>query len=117
MVNIKRINEQRIYSNYTRNLKFLGIIDYKSLTVVIIYIVLILNIMRILPINAEFAIYGFISLVVPIVAIFCVNLNNESTVDVICIILDFYTKRKIYADTDNIRYFKPDIYVNRNKNM
>lgn len=113
MINIKRINEQRIYSNYTKNLKFLGIIDYKSLMVVIAYMILILNIVKILPINIEIAIYTFIILVIPVIAIFCVNLNNESTIDVICIILDFYTKRGIYVDTANIKEFKCEKYIEK----
>lgn len=110
MVNIKKVNEQRIYSNYTKNLKFLGIIDYKSLMCIIVYVTFVLNIMRILPVSIETAVYLFIVLVIPVVAIFCVNLHNESTIDVIFIIFEFYIKRGVYVKINCLKDYKNEIY-------
>lgn len=110
MVNIKKVNEQRIYSNYTRNLKFLGIIDYKSLMCVIVYVIFVLNVIKLLPISIEMAIYIFIILVIPVVAVFCVNMHNESTIDVILVILEFYLKRGVYVKTSTLKDFRNEMY-------
>lgn len=113
---MKQINEQRIYANYKRNAKFLGIIDYKSLIVVVIYIVLIMSILRILPFNMEILIYLFLIFVIPVIAVFCINMNNESTVDVLLIILKFFLNKRYFVRMDYAKDYKPS-YFKKNDNI
>lgn len=110
MIKDKKINEQPIYLNYNRNIKFMGIIDYKSLVIIIIYIVIVFNLLRLLPFNLEILIYIFLTLVIPVVVVFCVNLNNESTVDVIITMLRFMVNKKIFVKEKDVKSFKPIVY-------
>lgn len=111
MIKEKRINEQPIYLNYNRSIKFLGIIDYKSLTIIVIYIVCVLTILRLLPFNIEILTYIFLILVIPVVAVFCVNLNNESTIDVICTIIKFMFDKKYFVRVEETKHYEPRIYL------
>ncbi len=104
-----------MYSNYKRENRFLGIIDYKSLWFCVIYSFVIFVICGFLPIKLEYAIYVFIFMVVPVIAIFCVNINNESAVDVILTIFEFIFKSKIYVRKDYICDFKSVIYKKINE--
>ncbi len=107
---MQRVNVQPIYSNYKRDNKFLGIIDYKSLYVCIAYAFIIFIICSILPLTIEYAVYLFMFLVVPVIAIFCVNINNESSIDVITTIFEYMLKKNIYVRVDYMCDFKKAIY-------
>ena len=108
---MQRLNVQPIYSNYKRENKFLGLIDYKSLMFCLIYAFIVFYICSFLPLNIEYSIYLFIFLVIPVIAIFCVNINNESAIDVIITIIEFLMKKSIYVRKDYIFDFKKDIYI------
>ena len=110
MIKDKKINEQPIYLNYNKNIKFMGIIDYKSLIIIVIYIVVIFNLLKILPFSLEILTYVFLILVIPVVAVFCVNLNNESTIEVIATIIKFMIYKKVFVSIKDTKYFEPTIY-------
>lgn len=115
---MQKINEQRIYSNYKRNLKFLGIIDYQSLVVIVIYIIAIISILKILPLSIELTIYIFMFMVIPVIAIFCININNESTIEVLIIIIKFILNKKIFVKLEYTKDFKPCKYsITKNKTI
>jgi hypothetical protein len=101
--------------NYKRENKWLGIIDYKSLVIVLIYIFFIGYMLSLLPFNIEILIYIFIILVIPVVALFCININNGSVVDIINIILKFKLNNYVYTDLKNTNNYKKEKYINYTK--
>lgn len=100
---MKGINEQPMYKNYKRNPKFLGIIDYKSLLAIVIYSILILNIVRIIPFSGYIRVCIFLFSVIPVASIFCININNDSTIEVILNIIKFMLNKKYFV---NLSYVK-----------
>ena len=107
---MQKTNEQRIYSNYKRNLKFLGVIDYQSLVVIVVYVIIVISILKILTLTLEFTIYTFMFMVIPVIAIFCININNESTIDVLFIIIKFILNKKYFVKLEQIKDHKPYKY-------
>ena len=104
-------NIKMIYSNFNRKNRFLGIIDYKSLVIFLIYVLLIYVFLEKMSINLEFKIYIFLFLVIPVFALFFINLNNESVIDTIIIMIIFLFNKKIYIDKD----IKVDRYLTKFK--
>lgn len=97
------MNKKQIYSNYKRNNRFLGIIDYKSLTFLVVYCILIWNIVNFFNISLEYKVYLFLILIIPIIAIFCVNINEESAFDILIIIIKYLFRRKKYVCTNYLK--------------
>ena len=104
-------NKKAVYNNYNKKGKLLGIIDYKSAIILVIYIFAVITIIRILPISLEIGIYLFAFLVIPFVTIVCVHINNESAIGVLFTILDFSKKRRIYVDTKYRKNMEKIVYV------
>ena len=52
---MKEYNKQKIYKNFNRKNKWFGIIDYKSLVILVAYIFLIITILRYINIKLEYA--------------------------------------------------------------
>lgn len=104
-----KINEKIMYTSYKRNNKWLGIIDYKSLCVILVYIWLVINVLDLINLSFENSLYIFLFLTVPIISIMLININNESTINVIICILKFIMSKGIYVDK---RFYKvnKDIY-------
>ena len=96
------MNEKEVFMNYKRNNKWLGIIDYKSLVCLVIYLIILWNILGVIPINLEYKIYVFLFLTIPVLGILCININNESAIDVVIIILQYSLKNKIYTNVENL---------------
>lgn len=96
------MNEKETFMNYKRNNRWLGIIDYKSLVALIIYLIVLWNLLNLTFISLEYKIYIFISLSIPVIVLLCIHINDESAIDVIIIILKFSLKNKIYIDTKNL---------------
>lgn len=113
------MNEKEIYLNYKRNNRWLGIIDYKSLMFLVIYLFVIWNIINFLNINLEYKIYIFLFLSIPITVLLCMNINSESAIDTLIIIIKFKLKSKIYVDTRYIHVKDVDkmrkIFLKSNK--
>lgn len=109
--------KKKIYMNYIRQNKWLGLIDYKSLVCILIYMFTILYFLNLVSINLEIRIYIFFVLVIPVVAVFCLNTNNQniSTVDILIIILKYQFNSNIYVDLDSKKYFEPKKYIKYDK--
>lgn len=112
------MNEKEIFMNYKRNNKWLGMIDYKSLTFLVIYLVIIWNGIDFFCITLEYKIYAFVCFSIPISVILCININSESAIDVVITIIRFNFKSKIFVanylyvkDVDKTR----KIFSNYNK--
>lgn len=110
---MKEYNKQYIYKNFNRKNKWLGIIDYKSLVVLIIYVFFIINVLKFLNIKLEYSIYIFLSLTIPFVAVVFININNEVAIDVIVIIFKYYLKKVVFVNKKDIKKYK---YI-RNKKL
>ena len=95
------MNEKELFMNYKRNNKWLGIIDYKSLTFLVGYLAVIWNAINLLNIPLEYKMYILISLSIPVTVVLCVNINSESAIDVVITVIKFNLKNKIYV---NINY-------------
>ena len=75
----------------------MGVIDYKSLVVLLIYIVIIWNIVGIFTSNILIKTYILMILIIPILTIFYTYLNEDSIIDVLYIIVKFYISPRIYV--------------------
>lgn len=104
-----KINEKIMYTSYKRSNKWLGIIDYKSLCIILVYIWLVINILDLINLDFEKSLYVFLFLTVPIISIMLININNESTINVIICILKFIISKGIYVDKTYYKNNK-DIY-------
>lgn len=91
-----------IYANFKRQNKWLGIIEYRAIVIILIYIIMIFLILRVMPLNFEYKIYIFSLFVIPVIFVLFVNINNENVFDIIINIINFIIKNKIYVDTNNI---------------
>ena len=104
------IEKKQIYSSYKSQNKWLGIIDYKSLMVIIIYIILIFLFIKNLNFSFTASLYIFTLLVSPIVIIFCLNTKNGSAIDILIVIIMFLIKKKIFIDLKDVTNKKGYVY-------
>lgn len=98
------------YYNFKRENKWLGIIDYKTLLLLLFYIAVIVLLLKNINIKLEYLVYIFITLTLPVFIIVFINIGNESVYDVIIVLLKYYIKRKIYVKGRYIRSLKDEIY-------
>ncbi len=106
---MKEFNKQYIYQNFNRNNKWMGIIDYKSLLVIIIYVFCVFAIIRLLHFNMKISIYLFLGFTVPVISIIVVHINNDVAIDVIIVICKFYIKKKFFVHKRDIKGYKSAI--------
>ena len=96
----------KVYENYKITNKFLGIISYKNLIIIIIYLFTIFKILDFININLVYKSYIVIFLFIPILVGFIVNVNGDNVLDTIKILFKFYINKKIYIkDYENIIIF------------
>lgn len=93
-----QINKVLTYSTYKRSPKFLGIIDYKILIIVSIYLMIVLNILKIIPLNYEIKIYITCILIVPLILLILTNINNLNAYEAILIIIKYLFVKKEYTN-------------------
>lgn len=93
----------RIYKYYKRNNKWLGVIDYKSLIVILIYFLMLILVLKIIPIPLKYKIYTFIIFFIPVLSFLFVNNNGESSIETVIVIIKYLFFRKIYCKKENIK--------------
>lgn len=92
------INKKRIYVDFNRKSKWLGIIDYKTLTLIGIYICILLFIFTKIDVLFEIKVYLFFILCIPICAIFILSdVKQDSVFDMFVTILRYFLKKSIYV--------------------
>ena len=103
--------KKRIYANYRRKNKWLGVIDYQSLSLLISYAILLIFILKWIPLDLKYLFYLFVLLISPVFALVTIHLNNEDAVDMIISIFKFLVNKKIFV---SIKYQtnKGTIYKN-----
>ena len=98
---MQRINKQKTFNFFKRKSKWLGLIDYKTLTFFIIYILIIVKILSIINISNILKLYIFIYLVIPFIIFILLNIKEESIIDKLFVILIFSIKRKKFIKLKN----------------
>lgn len=91
------IDEKRIYPNLNKESKFMGIMDYKSLIVLLIYILIVWKLSKFMFVKMLFRFYSIIIFSVPMFGIFYANRNEANIVHVIYTIIRYIFSRKVYA--------------------
>jgi len=103
-----------IYSNYKRNNKWKGIIEYKTLLILAIYFLLSINIIKYFNFSFLTSAYVLLVLFIPAFAIVFIDVQNENGISALHVILEFYLKNKIYVKLG--LYSKCcSVYVNKNQ--
>ena len=82
--------------NYNFNAKLLGIIDYTSALIDLLWAGIIFLLLNIFFKSLQIKIFIFIILVLPIIIISIVGINGENMLNVIVYFLKFILKPKIY---------------------
>lgn len=89
--------------NYNFNAKLLGIIDYTSALIDLLWAGIIFLLLNIFFKSLQIKIFIFIILVLPIIIISIVGINGENMLNVIVYFFKFILKPKIYV-YDKTRY-------------
>lgn len=98
---MQKINKQKTFNFFKRKTKWLGIIDYKTLTFFIIYILIIIKIINIINISNILKLYIFIYMIVPFIIFILFNIKEESIIDKLFVILIFFIRRKNFIKLKN----------------
>ena len=91
------------YPNFNRRNKWLGIIDYKSLIILLIYVIGIYKIIELLKINVINGIYIILICVVPLLGIMYSNKDEDDIYQSLYIIFKFILSNKRFCyKIDNV---------------
>ena len=104
-------NKIRIYANFKRDSKWLGIIDYKILSIFVSYVAILVFVLKYINLSLELSFYVFMIFITPVVAVFCVSAQNEYCMQVIYSIFKFCFTKGIYIKT---RYYENNVLKCRN---
>ena len=97
---MEKINGQEVFNFYNKRSKWLGIIDYKTLSILIIYILSIIKILSLFSFYYLYKVYIIAFLVLPVIIFILMNINEECIIDKLLIVIFFYLKRKIYIKSE-----------------
>ena len=92
-----KTQERDSYPNLNRSNKWLGIIDYKSLVILLIILFLTWNILGIFVQNQIYRIYLLIIIAIPFLGLFYANKSSENISNVIYIALKYIVSPKFYV--------------------
>lgn len=95
--------DSKVYENYNIKAKFLGVITYKNLIIIGVYVFGIFKILSLFNLDIVYKSYIFMGFSIPVIVAFVVNVNGDNIIDTIKILIKFYTNRKLYViDYDNV---------------
>jgi len=94
---MNKIQEKDNYSNLNRTNKWLGIIDYKSLIILLVILFLTWNIIGIFVENDIYRIYILVIIAIPFLGLFYANKSAENISNVIYIALRYIVSPKLYV--------------------
>jgi hypothetical protein len=89
--------EKDNYPNLNRSNKWLGIIDYKSLIILLIILFLIWNMLGIFVTNQMYRVYIIVIIAIPLMGLFYANKSHENISNVIYIVLKYMFSPKLYV--------------------
>ena len=85
------------YAKLDTNFKWLGIIDYKVLLVIMIVLFLVWSLSSIFLVSIVYRLYTVIIVAIPLIGLFYSNRNAENVAEVIYIVLKYVFSPKIYT--------------------
>lgn len=96
------------YSNLNRSNKWLGVIDYKSLVILLAMFFCIWNILGLFLQNQLYKVYILIIISIPIVSLFYANKSSENISNVIYTVIKYMVSPKVYMYNieTNIKWLK-----------
>lgn len=94
---INRTQEKDNYPNLNRSNKWLGIIDYKSIIILIAILFLTWNILGVFIQNQIYRIYLLVIIAIPFLGLFYANKSSENISNVIYIALKYTVSPKLYV--------------------
>lgn len=89
--------EKDNYPNLNRSNKWLGIIDYKSLIILLVILFLVWNILGIFVQNQIYRVYMLVIIAIPFLGLFYANKSEENISNVIYIVLKYMVSPKLYV--------------------
>lgn len=106
---MEKINKQEVFNYYNKKNRWLGIIDYKTLVFSIMYVYLIVKFVFCFNISYTLKLYIIVNLILPLIIFILLNINEESIIDKLYIIIKFMMFRRIYC-SENCFNMKKSIY-------
>jgi len=96
------------YPNLNRSNKWLGIIDYKSLVIILVILFIAWNVIGLFLQNQLYRIYVLIIISIPILGLFYANKSSENISNVIFTVIKyiFSTKCYMYSIETNCKWLK-----------
>ena len=91
----------KVFQNFNRNTRWLGIIDYKSLIVLIVYMYVIYFITGILNIKILVRLYVLVIFSIPMIILTVMYSNEESVIDMLITIVKYILRPKKYVHIPN----------------
>lgn len=91
----------KVFQNFNRNARWLGIIDYKSLIVLLIYMYVIYFITGILNIKILVRLYVLVIFSIPMIILTVMYSNEESVIDMLITIAKYILRPKKYVHIPN----------------
>lgn len=85
------------YPNLNRSNKWLGIIDYKSLIILLVLVFVIWNVLGMCITNQMYRIYILIIVLIPFIGLFYANQSQENISNVIYVVLKYIISPKLYV--------------------
>ena len=95
-VNKQEIKQRDNYPNLNRSNKWLGIIDYKSLVILLVILFIIWNILGLFLLNQLYRVYILIIISIPILGLFYANKSSENISNVIYTVIKYMVSPKCY---------------------
>lgn len=92
-----KLNEQDHYSNFNRKNKWLGIIDYKSLIILLVILFAIWNMLGIFIKKEIQKLYIIIVVSIPFLGLFYANRNSEDLSHIVYIAIRYIVSYKKYV--------------------
>lgn len=107
---MERINRQKTFNFLNKKNKWLGILDYKTIRYLAIYVFIIYELLNLIALQVMVKLYILVIFIFPFCIFIFLNLNEECIVDKFIIIVKFFIKRKKYV---NMQFYKNNntIYV------
>ena len=94
---MEKIQEKDNYSNLNRENKWLGIIDYKSLIILLVILFIAWNVLGVFVGNQMYRIYLLIIISIPFLGLFYANKSQENISNVIYVVLKYIVSPKLYV--------------------
>lgn len=94
--NKENIKTRDNYPNLNRSNKWLGIIDYKSLVILLVILFVVWNILGLFLQNQLYRVYILIVISIPVLGLFYANKSSENISSVIYTVIKYIISPKCY---------------------